>query len=467
MRKSPNIIICTCDQLRAFEVGCYANQYIQTPNIDRLAANGIRFETAVSSHPVCMAARSSILSGQYSRRCTGGVSNFALMLKDGGGVLPEYPETGRPHLKDETLPERLHSKGYHNAAIGKWHINSWPNDIGFDEYMIPRVHHCHTGQSFTRNGGPEFVPSGYSIDFESDEVSDFLKSRSVQESPFFLYYNISPPHCPVADAPEYYLSMYDPEKVPIRPNVDLNVELPMQDMWFKIYRYDFRHYYLHLPYADKLPDRYGLRNLIAEYYGLTTWVDDTVGRMMVSLHETGFADNTIVVFTSDHGDMLGSHNRVQKGFLHEESIRIPYIIYVPGIAGGRVITTQVANLADLMPTLLSLAGIDQVGHTHGNDLSPIICGDAESVNGGYSFIETEGDGIGVRTPTHIYGLPWSQKKGELEITPHYFYDMIVDPYQMNNLAGTDQQSDIASDLDRILRDWHGKTPFLDQEEVIQ
>ncbi|MHB1456246.1 MAG: hypothetical protein ACYC0V_04960, partial [Armatimonadota bacterium] len=106
----------------------------------------------------------------------------------------------------------------------------------------------------------------------------------------------------------------------------------------------------------------------------------------------------------------------------------------------------------------------QLDHTHGNDLSPIIYGDAESVNGGYSFIETEGDGIGVRTPTHIYGLPWSQTKGELGITPHYFYDLIADPYQQSNLARTIVRSDIASDLDRILREWNDKTPWMESSQ---
>lgn len=277
MPDRPNIIICTCDQLRAFEVGCYGNSVIRTPNMDRLAASGIRFETAVTSHPVCMAARSSILAGQYPRRCTGGVGNANYRTETGEHVMPEYPLSGRPHLKDPTLPELLKELGYHNAAIGKWHIHSWPHDIGFDDYVIPRVHHCHTGQSYTRNGGPEFTHEGYSVDFEVGQVSRFLNDRRGKDEPFFLYYNISPPHCPLADAPERYLRMYHPDDVPIRPNVDLDTPLPNQDTWFKIYRYDFRHYMLRLPYADHLPDDYNLRRLIAEYYGLTTWVDDALG----------------------------------------------------------------------------------------------------------------------------------------------------------------------------------------------
>ena len=137
----PNIILCMCDQLRAFEVGCYGNPVIRTPNIDRLAAEGVRFETAVTTFPVCMAARSVTLSGQYNRTCTGGVGNVATGQGEGRIYFPQYPFAGRPHLREATLPEILHGLGYHTAAIGKWHIHTWPHDIGFDQYVIPRVNH--------------------------------------------------------------------------------------------------------------------------------------------------------------------------------------------------------------------------------------------------------------------------------------------------------------------------------------
>ncbi|MHB0998866.1 MAG: sulfatase-like hydrolase/transferase [Armatimonadota bacterium] len=460
MKPQPNIIICTCDQLRSSVVGCYGNPVIQTPNIDKLASTGVRFEIGVTSHPICMAARSSILSGQYPRRCTGGVSNVALKTEK-GHIMPEYPYPGRPHLKDPTFPEVLKEHGYYNAAIGKWHIHSWPHDIGFDEYLIPRVHHVHTAQSYTRNGGHEFANPGYSVDFEIDQVEQFLHDRSGESEPFFLFYNISPPHCPVADAPDHYLKMYNPDDIPIHPNVDLNTPLNNEDFWLKIYRYDFRFYDHHLPYTDTLPDGYNLRNLHAEYYGLTTWVDDTVGKLMASLEKEQLANDTIVVFTSDHGDMLGSHGLVQKGYLYEESIHIPYIIRVPGQNEGKVVTDQTANLVDLMPTLLNIAGCEQVEHTHGQDLSPILTGDADKLDLPYSFIETGGDGIGIRTPTHIYGIPWSQTPGALSDKPHYFYDLTSDPYQMNNLAGTGEHTDLAQELDSILRRWHGDTPGME------
>ena len=341
--KRPNIVLCICDQLRSFEVGCYGNEVIRTPHIDGLAAEGTRFETAVSNYPLCMPARSVLLSGMYNRACTGGVGNVVFPgRRPGDFQLPEYPYAGRPHLKSLTLPEALRELGYETAVIGKWHVHSWPNDIGFDSYLIPRVHHCHTGQNYTENGGPEFSHPGFSTDFEAGRVESFIEERKDSDKPFFLYYSISPPHNPLRDAPERYLSMYNPDDIPLRPNVDLTVPLDNQEYWFKVYRWDYRHYSMHLPYTETLPDDYGLRRLIADYYGLTTWVDDSVGRMLDALEAAGLAEDTIVVFTSDHGDCLGSHGLVQKGNATEESIRIPLIARGPGIQAHMV--PQVASL---------------------------------------------------------------------------------------------------------------------------
>ncbi|MBI3921543.1 MAG: sulfatase-like hydrolase/transferase [Armatimonadetes bacterium] len=459
MPKKPNIVLCTCDQLRAFEVGCYGNEVIRTPNVDRLAEEGVRFETAITNFPVCMAARSVLISGQYNRSCTGGVSNVHYPSRPGDVNMPEYPDFGRPHLKLPTLPEVLHEFGYYNAAIGKWHIHSWPDEVGFDYYLIPRVHHCHSGQSFTENGGPEFVPAGWSVDFEAEQVEQLVRERKESDQPFFLYYNISPPHCPVADAPEEYLTMYSPDEVPIRPNVDLTVPLKNQDYWFKVYRWDFRYYNLHLPYTEQLPEGYSLRHLIAEYCGVTTWMDEAVGRMLRALDRAGLSDNTIVVFTSDHGDNLGSHGLVQKGGPTEESIRVPMVLRWPQLAGAPdVVQEPVISLVDLMPTLVDLVGGEIPDHCHGHSFAPVLRGDRGTSSEDHAFVETA-NGVGLRTPTHLYALNWEGPARILNETPTCFYDMTHDPYQLNNMAGTGEQRGIAEVLDRRLRLWHEETPW--------
>jgi len=457
MPERPNIVLCICDQLRAFEVGCYGNAVIRTPNIDRLAREGVRFEQTVTNFPVCMAARSVLLSGQYNRTCTGGVSNVAYQTWAGDCAMPEYPVHGRPHLRDQTLPEALRALGYHTSVIGKWHVHSWPNDVGFDDYLIPRVHHCHSGQSFTRDGGPEFVPEGWSVDFEAAEVERFVAEQARADGPFFLYYSISPPHCPVADAPERYRLMYPPADVPIRPNVDLGRPLSNQDYWLRVYRWDFRYYSLRLPYTEELPEGYGLRELIAEYYGMTTWMDAAVGRMLSALDAAGLAENTIVVFTSDHGDNLGSLGLVQKGGPNGEAVRIPLVMRYPRQIEPRAVTDSVASLVDIAPTLIELADGRVPPAMHGQSLVPALRG--MSLARAHAFIET-GNGAGVRTPTHLYFLPMTPDTRSLAETPSRFHDLVRDPYELADLSGTGEQDAAARYCDAVVREWDRATPWL-------
>lgn len=460
MSPRPNILICTCDQLRPHAMGCYGDEFIKTPNLDRMAGEGVRFETAITNFPICMAARSVLMSGQYNRTCTDGVGNVSYPGGEGQCFFPQYPDPGRPHLKDPTLAEALHDVGYHTATIGKWHIHSWPHDIGFDYYLIPRVNHAHTAQPFTENGGPEFVPEGYSVDYEVEQVDKFLQGQRDSDRPFFLYYNISPPHCPLADAPEKYLTMYDQAEVPIRPNVNLDEPLKNQEHWFRIYRWDYRYYNHHLPYTMEIPEGYDLKTLTAEYYGLVTWVDDTVGRMLNSLESNGLAENTIVIFTSDHGDNLGSHGLVQKNSPNDESLCIPLLLRWPtGMDCSKVIKGQVGSLVDLMSTLLDFAGLQIPNHIHGQSLAPLINGDCQRLERDYSIGETT-FGTVIRTPSHTYFLPYSGDSRELAEQPTQFYNSLKDPYQFNNLAGTDNESDVAKELDSILREWDRTTPWM-------
>ena len=215
----PNVIVVLCDQLRAFEVGCYGDSTIRTPHIDRLAAEGVRFDLAISNNPVCMPARSAILTSQYSRTCMGYLSNYS-----DGDCLPEYPAQSRDWLCDTTLAEAFKAWGYETALFGKWHIQPAPLLVGFDHATYPRVHHRHTGQTFVENTGLGEVIDGFSIDYEAERVDQYLAQE--RDSPFFMFYNISPPHMPLDDAPEKYKTMYAPDEIPLRPNTLIDGELP-------------------------------------------------------------------------------------------------------------------------------------------------------------------------------------------------------------------------------------------------
>jgi len=452
-RRSPNIILCTADQLRPWELGCYGGSQVLTPALDRLAARGTVWDTAITNFPVCMAARSVLISGQHNRTATGGRTNVAHAGREGDFNMPEYPYARRPHLPEATLSECLRAAGYTTGVIGKWHIHSWPHEIGFDHYVIPRVHHAHSAQIFSRDGGPEFAPPGYSVDFEAGEVVEFLERRD-SDQPFFLYYNISPPHCPIADIPEAYRTMYDPADVVLRENSD-ETRIADRDYWYRVYRWDFRHYSFHLPHTEALPPGYDLRHLAAEYGGAVSWMDSAVGRMLDTLKRTGLEEDTLVVFASDHGENLGSHGLVQKGSENDESIRIPMILAGPGVREGARVDGSVASLVDLMPTLLEAADAPVPPHCHGSSLLGMAGG--APPDGRAAFFETV-RGTGLRSVDATWVLP-RDERGQLGEQPFVVHDNRADPYQYANLAGDPRRPE----LDAELRERDARYPWSDLE----
>jgi len=460
----PNVIVVLCDQLRSFEVGCYGNDVIRTPHIDRLAAQGVRFEHAVSNNPVCMPARSCLLSGQYSRTCQGFLNNYSGTLPDGTTGMPEYPEDERRFLLDPTLPDQLKVAGYETRLIGKWHVQPSPPRVGFDHSLYPRVHHRHTGQVFVEGDPPDRwlddgsegdVIEGFSVDHEATAVRDFL-DRTDTDRPFFLYYNISPPHMPLDDAPEEYLRMYSPDEIPIRDNVWRDDgQLPVDERWFRIYLWDFLFYQEQQPHTGRLPDGFTLRHLIALYYGLTTWVDDQIGRLLEGLRANGLDENTIVVFLSDHGDNLGSHGAFNKGRLIEESIRVPMIWWAPGRFAPSVREREVASLIDVMPTILDLVGGETPDTTQGRSLAQALLGTGPGPD--HAFIETSTGEIGLRTRTHLRGLQLGDDRRQITHDPGCLFDLTSDPCELTNLATAAPDPK----LEQRLRDWHADTPIRD------
>jgi arylsulfatase A-like enzyme len=451
----PNVVVVMCDQLRASEVGCYGNSVVRTPNIDRLAAEGVQFTHAVSNNPVCMPARSCLLSGQYSRTCQGFLGNYSQVQSDGKGNMPEYPEEARRFLLDPTMPEQLKAVGYETTLIGKWHVQPSPPFVGFDYSLYPRVHHRHTDQIFVENRGEGELVEGFSVDHEAHAVRDYL--GTVGDRPFFLFYSISPPHMPLDDAPEEYLRMYAPEDIPIRDNVwQADGSLPFDENWFKIYMWDFLYYQEHLPHTETLPQDFTLRHLLARYYGMVSWVDDQVGRLLHQLSVNGLAEDTIVVFLSDHGDNLGSHGLFNKGRLIEESIRIPMTWWCPSRLAPRVCEQEVASIIDVMPTVLDLAGGHTPDSVQGRSLAGALAGEAGP---DHAFIETTVGEIGLRTADNMCGMQLDAQRRNIADNGGCFYDLNADPYEMTNLLGTDAVPEAADHMQDRLRAWHNDTPI--------
>lgn len=459
MTDRPNIVLCICDQLRAFEVGCYGNGHIRTPHIDGLAAEGVRFDTAVTNNPVCMPARSCLLSGQYSRTCMGSVNNRFERDANGQWTMPQYPVADRVHFDSPTLAERLRALGYDTALIGKWHVHPQPGLLGFDYSLYPLAHHRYTGQTYIENSGAGEVVDDFGPHFESECIGRYLRNPARRKRPFFLYYSISPPHMPLNDAPERYINMYSAETVPLRPNVVVNGAMAHDEDWFRVYLWDFLFYQDRLPHTLQLPDGFDLGQLTALYYGMTTWVDDMMGRLLASIDSAGLTDNTIIVFLSDHGDNLGSHHLFGKGRLIQESVRIPLIFCAPFAWTKKVVSGHVAQIIDIMPTLLELCGDVVPESVQGRSLVSLFSHQRDVLQESDAFIETGGGMIGLRTPTHLYGVGLDRARQVMN-DRDCFFDLTADPYEQNNLAATDVQSELARRLRGRLADWNQSTPVL-------
>ena len=468
-----NLVVVLVDQLRAFEVGCYGNPAIRTPNMDRLATEGVRFDLGVTNNPVCTPARSCLLTGQYGRTCTGEIGN----------VSDDPPCPRRRRLIDPTIADVMRGAGYHTAAIGKWHIDPSPLTVGFDYAYYPLTVHRYTGQRFLENDRLGPPVAGFAPEHELTRVDQYLGQQG--RDPFLLFYNISLPHMPIGPAqmPARYARMYDPAALPLRANVFRDGRMAHNERWFKTYlTWDYFWRMAggpcwnaapecgypdpktgELP-SDALPPGFDLRALQALYYGATTWVDDLVGGLMASLRKHRLEENTLVVFTSDHGDNLGSHQLFNKDCLYEESLRIPYILWNPVHVAPRVNTGQIVTLIDVMPTALDLIGLDVPATVQGQSLAPIVRGESETLSRNAAFVETGGfffgrPTVGIRTPTHLYGAYTNGKAGVLA-EGWGFYDLEDDPLQERDLLARGEQLDIAADLRRQLLSWHEQTPWL-------
>jgi arylsulfatase A-like enzyme len=258
--------------------------------------------------------------------------------------------------------------------------------------------------------------------------------------------------------------MYRPSQMPLRPNVYQDGKLPAGDAaerWFRIYLWDFRFYMLGEPHTATLPDGFDLRHLVALYYGMTTWVDDLLGRLLLALDEEGMSRDTIVLFTSDHGDNLGSHHLFNKDRLIEESIRVPLVCRAPGRIPAGITSRRISSLVDIMPTALDLAGVEVPATVQGISRADAWCQDrTDSPPSGEAFIETTHDGIGIRTPGHTCGIRMDPQTRRLEPSAHLLYDVAHDPYQTHNLADRREHEAVRRDLEEQIREFHARTPWM-------
>jgi arylsulfatase A-like enzyme len=415
----PNLVYVFADQLRHSSCGYAGDKLARTPNMDRLASQGCNLNQAISSTPVCAPYRASLMTGKY-QSSTGMVIN-ELRLS------PEH----------ECFGHSLKAGGYKTAYIGKWHM--WANQeghhdlikngfvppgkyrLGFDDYWAAyNFNHTYFHSPyFLDNAEPHLRPQ-YEPDGQTDMAIDYLNGAAKAEEPFALFLSWGPPHYPwgLDNVESQYSDLYKNAVIPRPPNYSTISD----------------------PYADsfqKLPRNYDhmIDEWMRVYYAQVANLDWNLGRLMASVDRLGIAENTIFVFTSDHGEMFGAHGRQAKYIFYEEAARVPFLIRWPKKIPAKSVSDALLGTPDIMPTLLSMMGLHCSSTVEGTDLGSKILRNAGS---GTETAHMQGMG---NTAEWKDGSEWRALRDHEYTYAIYhrdgkelLFNNRSDPYQMTNLA---------------------------------
>jgi arylsulfatase A-like enzyme len=440
----PNVLVVLCDQMRGQAMGCAGDPNVETPALDRLAAEGVRFENANSTCPICVPARFSALTGQHAH--TRDAHNGWRMSPAERLVAGEFGDAG-----------------YRTGMVGKWHLANWGNDSpppaihrgGFDHWRgFEVVNQPFETVYYTDEDDEPHQMDEYQTDGLVDLGIDFLDAG---EEPFFGVVSVEPPHPPFI-APDESLERWTDRELTFRPNVPFGEGTPPEkhvppggvepyESWGDRHEateelFERRNYH-----GDTFSDE------MRAYYAMVENLDHNVGRLLDALEERGIREDTVVAFVSDHGEMLGSHGLMMKQHPYEESVNVPFILSYPGgdLDAGRTVSAPTC-LEDWYPTLCGLAGLSPEGDLPGVDLSGLARGDGDLDREGV-LLEFVYEGRpempyadetwrGFRTERYKYtvngGEPWQ------------LFDLEADPYEQENLLGN--REDLATRMHGLLRD---------------
>lgn len=409
-RRRPNVLFVMPDQMRGQALGCMGDPNVKTPNLDRLASQGILFRHTYANSPVCSPARAILQTGLYCHR-NGMVANDLRLRED--------------HI---TVAEMLAKQGYRTGFIGKWHLDGGPRlpgyvppgprRQGYQFWAANECNHNHFRSQYFRDTPAPIPISRFETEVWTDLALEFLEQSRKDNRPFFLTVQMGPPHDPYR-APESYEAQYDPARIQLRPNWKPGPGVP------------------------------GPKE-IASYYAMIASIDDQVGRLMRALDEFGMTEDTIVLFSSDHGDMLGSHGQRLKRKPWEESVLVPGILRYPKrVKPGRIEDVLISHV-DFVPTLLALCDVTPEVELQGTDLSKLVLGEKSEtpdavlfqIFGPYQGDGTPGGWRGLRT--HRY------KYARFRERPWVLYDLEQDPYELHNLVSDPSAQKLLGELDKQL-----------------
>lgn len=436
MTQTPNLIYVFADQLRYQSCGFAGDRRARTPHMDRLAAESINFVNAVSSHPMCAPYRASLFTGKYSSS-TGMVINELRLNPD----------------HHTCLGQVLGAGGYTTYYIGKWHLyanqlghhddprNSFtppgPHRLGFDGFWASfGFHHTYWDQYYHTDSPERVVIPGYEPDGQTDLAIAKLTEAAAAAEPFALFLSYGTPHDPwdESNAPPADLALFAAEEFPLPPNYRPEND-PYGDRWARL--------------NDEQRSR--LSEWMRVYYAMTANLDRNLGRLLAAVDALGLAENTIFVFTSDHGEMFGAQGRRAKNIFYDEAVRVPFLLRWPG--KSRVGTSDLCfNSPDILPTLLGLLGLPIPAGVEGMDVSRRVLGqpgpepEAALLQGmGATAIFEDGhEWRGLRTKQHTYAV-YRVDGAE------FLFDNQADPWQMQNLAGSPAHAELLDHLRGLLR----------------
>lgn len=417
--RKPNLIYVFADQLRYQSCGYAGDEYARTPNMDKLAAESCNVHQAVASTPVCAPYRASLMTGKY-QSSTGMVINEIRLS-------PEHKCFG--HV--------LTQGGYKTGYIGKWHL--WANQLGhhnlikngftppgpyrlgFDgEWAAYNFNHYYFHSPYFLNNAEPHIRQGYEPDGQTDMAIDYVKRHAHGDEPFALFLSWGPPHYPwgLDNVDPKWSEQFRDVNIPLSPNYSTK-EDPYCDAWQKLPK-DFEK---------------NVHDWMRTYYAQTASLDANLGRLMRAVEAAGIADDTIFVFTSDHGEMFGSHGRQAKLIFYEEAARIPFLVRWPKKIAKKSVTDVPLCTPDIMPTLLSMMGLPIPETVEGQDLSAALL---QGKSGVKDVAHMQGMGA---TAAWTDGSEWRALRDNEYTYAVYrkdgkelLFNNRRDPYQMVNLA---------------------------------
>lgn len=455
-KKTPNILVLMSDQHRQEITGCYGHPIVQTPNIDLLAAQGVCFENAYCTSPLCGPSRVSFMTGTYphtngavnhpnDRHRSGkkyrpqiepGIQSLVACLRDAGYRTHACGYTGFHHFRGEQdLDLDNEFLGFQTDGARKW---QYPEMVGKDT-----ARRYHMANTLTEMWEPSYANvEGLPFQGKEEEMWDSVAAKDAVEfinntssdEPFFLYCGFRAPHTPWCP-PERFLSMYSPGNIGPLPDYKVKHHHVPRRLQERFEYFDIAHY------PEEL-----VRRSIAGYYGFVSYMDDCVGRVLTALDERGVREDTIIVYLADHGENLYRHGLCEKHCFYEGSVKVPLIISWPGHLPEAQRAEALVSIMDVMPTLLKEAGLEIPDFVEGRDLHPVFRG--ESVQD-YVFSEY----YSTLDPCRMVS-DGRYKYIHTEEDICELYDLKNDPEELVNLAWYPQYADLVEKYEKLVcADW--------------